>query len=134
MFIVFPSISSTGLVILAEVNLRCGNFLSEKICRHSTGSFFSFLLLTTRHSLSFHKFERLSCLFGVDNAFFTCRCYLELLNYWFQFFFCGIMSFYVSISDAFFSRYKFFHFSSQCLADNIIALCSFLFIYSILLG
>ena len=70
MFIVVPFISSTGLAIVAEDNLRCGDFLSEKSCRHSTGSFSFFLVLTTRHSLSFHKFERQSCLFGVDNALF----------------------------------------------------------------
>ena len=72
MFIVEPFMSSTGLAIAAEVNLRCGDFLSEKSCRHSTGSFSFFLVLTTRHSLSFHKFERQSCLFGVDNALFIC--------------------------------------------------------------
>ena len=70
-FIVVPFINSTGSAIAAEANLRCGDFLSEKCCRHSTGSFSFFLVLTTRHSLSFHKFERQSCLFGVDNAFFT---------------------------------------------------------------
>ena len=70
MFIVVPVISSTGLAIVAEANLRCRVFLSEKSCRHSTGSFSFFLVLIPRHSLSFHKFERQSCLFGVDNAFF----------------------------------------------------------------
>ena len=69
MFIVAPFIDSTDLAIAAEANSRCGDFLSEKICRHSTGSFSFFLVLTTRHSLSFHKLERQSCLFGVDNAF-----------------------------------------------------------------
>ena len=52
----------------SEFALLC--FLSEKSCRHSTGSFSFFLVLIPRHSLSFHKFERQSCLFGVDNAFF----------------------------------------------------------------
>ena len=61
-------------------------FFVRKSCRHSTGSFSFFLVLTTRHSLSFQKFERQSCLFGVDNAFFTCWCYLGVLNNWFQFF------------------------------------------------
>ena len=31
MFIVVPFISSTGLVVVAEANLRCGNFLPEKV-------------------------------------------------------------------------------------------------------
>ena len=30
MFIVVPFISSTGLVVVAEANLRCGDFFSEK--------------------------------------------------------------------------------------------------------
>ena len=71
MFIVVPFVNSTVSAIVAKANLRCGYFLPEKCCRHSTGSFSFFLALTTRHSLSFHKFERQSCLFGVDNAFFT---------------------------------------------------------------
>ena len=32
MFIVVPFISSTGLAIVAEAGLLCGNFLSEKSC------------------------------------------------------------------------------------------------------
>ena len=72
MILVVPFFSSTGLAIVAEANLPSGDFLSEKICRHSTGSFSLFLVLTPRHSLSFHKFERQSCLFGVDNAVFPC--------------------------------------------------------------
>ena len=72
-------------------------FFVRKSFRHSTGSFYFFLVLTTRHSLSFHKFERQRCFFGVDNALFTCYWYLGRLSFWFQFFFYGIMSFYVSI-------------------------------------
>ena len=34
MFKVVPFINSTGLAIAAEANLRCGDFLSEKSCRH----------------------------------------------------------------------------------------------------
>ena len=59
-------------------------FFVRKSC-HSTGSFF-FLVLTNRHSLSFHKFERQRFLFGVDNALFTCYWYLGVLSFWFQFF------------------------------------------------
>ena len=40
-------------------------FFVRKNCRHSAGCFSFFLVLTTRHSLSFHKFERHSCLFGL---------------------------------------------------------------------
>ena len=72
MFIADPFIKSLGLAINAESNLRCGDFLSEKIYRHSAGSLSFFLVLTTKHSLSFHKIENQSCLFNVDNAFFIC--------------------------------------------------------------
>ena len=34
MFLVVQFISSTWLAIIAEANLRCGEFLSEKNCRH----------------------------------------------------------------------------------------------------
>ena len=47
MFIVAPFIDSTDLAIVAEADLRCGDILSEKSCRHklvfSTG-FWSWLL------------------------------------------------------------------------------------------
>ena len=50
------------------------------------GSFSFLLVLTIRHSLSFHKFEKQSCLFGVDNAFFVCWCYPGVLNFRDEFF------------------------------------------------
>ena len=101
MFIVAPFISSTGLVVVAEEILRCGGFLSEKSCRHSAGSFSFFLVLTTRHYLSFHKFERHSCLFGLIVHFSLVKRTWECLVFSFSFF-CGIVSFYVPISDAVF--------------------------------
>ena len=100
---------------IAEADLRCGEFLSEKNCRHSTGSFSFFLVLTTRYPLSFYKFEKQSCLFDVDNAFFICWCYLVVLNFWFQFFSVEPCLFMCQWCG--FSRYKFFHFWSQCLAE-----------------
>ena len=72
MFIVVPFIKSTILAINKESNLRCGDFLSEKIYRHSAGSLSFVLVLTTKHSLSFQKFERQSSFFDIDNAFFIC--------------------------------------------------------------
>ena len=46
MFIVIPFINSTGLVIVAEANLRCGDFLSEEGCHKLVVSttFWSWLL------------------------------------------------------------------------------------------
>ena len=86
MLIVVPTIRSTVLTIVAEVNLRCGAFLSEKVCRHTTGSFSFFLVLTTGHPLGFHKFERQSCLFDVDNAFLFVNVTWECLIFDFSFF------------------------------------------------
>ena len=46
-FTVVPIINSTGLAIVAEADLFCGNFLSEKSCRHKlvvSTSFWSWLL------------------------------------------------------------------------------------------
>ena len=47
MFIVVPFINSTGLKIVAEADLRCGDFLSDKSGRHklvASTSFWSWLL------------------------------------------------------------------------------------------
>ena len=101
MFIVAQFISSTGLVVVAEANFRCGFFLSEKSCRHSAGSFSFFLVLTTRHSLSFHKFERQSCLFGLIMHCLLVNGTWEFLVFEFSFF-CEIVFIYVPISDAVF--------------------------------
>ena len=42
MFTVVPFISSTRLAIVAEANLRCEDFLSEKICRYKLVAYTSF--------------------------------------------------------------------------------------------
>ena len=47
MFIVVPFISSTGLAIVVEADLLCGDFLFKKSCRHKlvvSTSFWSWLL------------------------------------------------------------------------------------------
>ena len=47
MFVVVPFINSTGSAIVAEAELRCGEFSSEKSCRHKlvvSTSFWSWLL------------------------------------------------------------------------------------------
>ena len=76
-------------------------FFVRKKWRHTTGNFSFFLVFTTRHSLSFHKFERQSCFFGLIMPFLlvdgTWKCLIIDIS-----FFCGIISFYVSISDVVF--------------------------------
>ena len=45
---VVPFLNSTGLAIVAEADLRCGDFLSEKVCRYKlvvSTSFWSWLWL-----------------------------------------------------------------------------------------
>ena len=121
-----PFINSTGLAIVPEADLRCGDFLSEKIYRHSAGSLSFFLVLTTRPSLSFHKIERQSCLIVMRMHFLlvnsTCECLVFDFSFilWNHVFLRAYQLFCCS-------RYKFFHLWSQCLADIIILLWSFLF-------
>ena len=39
---VVPFLNSTGLAIVAEADLRCGDFLSKKVCRYKLVVFTSF--------------------------------------------------------------------------------------------
>ena len=50
MLIVAPFIDSTDLAIVAEADLRCGDFLSEESCPHKlvvSTSFWSWLLIVS---------------------------------------------------------------------------------------
>ena len=47
---VVPFLNSTGLAIVAEADLRCGDFLSEKVSRYKlvvSTSFWSWLLIVS---------------------------------------------------------------------------------------
>ena len=78
MFIVVPFINSTGLAIVAEADLCCGYFLSEKSCRHKlvvSTSFWSRLLnvssvLTTKKYSDnlFWVFNVLKCCVYADGS------------------------------------------------------------------
>ena len=72
MFFVVPLINSTRLAIVAEANLRCGDFLSEKSCRHklvvSTG--FWIWLLNVSSVLTSLKYT--ATIFRVINALWVC--------------------------------------------------------------
>ena len=68
MLIFVPFLNSTGLVIVAEVDLRSGDFLSEKSCRYKlvvSTSFWSRLMnvLTTK---------KYSNIFWVVNVLMRC--------------------------------------------------------------
>ena len=57
MFIVVPFIISTGLAIVAEADLLCGEFLSEKSCRHTMVVSASFWYWLLNVFFSFDMFE-----------------------------------------------------------------------------
>ena len=126
MFIVVPFSSSTGLAIVAEASLRCGDFFPKKVVTVLAVflSFWSWL----PDIPCFHKFEKQSCFFGVDNAFFTGWCYLGVLNNCFQFFLSNHV-FLCVYQWCGFSRYKFFHFWSLFLADIILLICFFVHLF-----
>ena len=72
MFIVAPFIDSTDLATVAEADLRCVDFLSEKSCRHIlvvSTSFWSWLL-NASSVLTFLKNAAL--LFWFVNALWVC--------------------------------------------------------------
>ena len=70
-FIVIPFISSAWLAIVAEADLLCGNFLSEKSCHKLvvSNSFWSWLL-NAFSVLTSLKYAAL--LFSFVNAFWVC--------------------------------------------------------------
>ena len=63
MLIVAPFIDSTVLAIVAQADLRCGDFLSEKSCRHKLVVFTGFwsLLLNVSSVLTFFKHTATFC-------------------------------------------------------------------------
>ena len=73
MFIDIPFLNSTKWAIVAEANLRCGDFLSEKNCRHTlvvSTRFWSWLL----NVFSFDIFELYS------DAFLGFYCIEKMLK------------------------------------------------------
>ena len=89
--------------VLLDLNRICAVviFHPKKVVVTVLAVFLSFGF-TNRHYLSFHKFEKQSCLFAVHNALFTCQWSLEVLSFFISVFFCEIMAFCLSISDAVF--------------------------------
>ena len=72
MFIVVPFINSTGLAIVAEADLHCGDFLSEESCRHKlvvSTSFWSWLLNVSSVLTSL---EYAALLFWFVNSLWAC--------------------------------------------------------------
>ena len=74
MFIVVPFLNSNGLAVVAEVDLRCADFLSEKSCRYKLVVSTSFLsrLLNVSSVLTSLKYDAL--LFGLLMRFGCADC------------------------------------------------------------
>ena len=72
MFIVVPFINSTGLAIVTEADLRCGDFLSEKSFRHKlvVSTSFWYWLLNVSSVLTSLKYT--ATIFWVVNALCIC--------------------------------------------------------------
>ena len=71
-FIVVPFINSYGLAIVAEADLHCGEFYSQKSCRHKLVVSLSFWywLLNVSSVLTSLKFT--ATIFWVVNALWVC--------------------------------------------------------------
>ena len=71
-FIVVPFINSSGLAIVAEAVLRCGEFLSEKNCRHKlvVSTSFWYWLLNVSSVLTSLKYT--ATIFWIVNALWIC--------------------------------------------------------------
>ena len=80
-FIVVPFINSTKLAIVAEEDLRCGDFLSEESCRHKlvvSTSFWSWLLNVSPILTSFIY---AALLFWFVNSLWVCLLFMVVLGF-----------------------------------------------------
>ena len=110
MLIVVPFISSTVLAIVAEANMRCGDFLSEKSFRHKlivSTSFWSWLL-NASSVLTSLKIPAL--LFWFVNALWVCWLIMGVLGFGFWYL-CFRKTSFLCSSLMRFLWYKFFSFS-----------------------
>ena len=72
LFIVIPFINSTGLAIVTEADLRCGDFLSEKSCRHKLVVSTSFWYWLLNVSSVLTSLKKTATLFWIVNALWVC--------------------------------------------------------------
>ena len=111
--IVVPMINSVGLAIVAEANLLCGDFLSEKSCRHKlvvSTSFWSWLL---NISSVLTSLKYTATFFWVVNALWVFWNIMGILSFWFLSLCFWNMSFFVFILDAIFCGTKLFIFQDN---------------------
>ena len=72
MFIVIRFISSTGFALVAQADLRCGESLSEKSCRHKLLVSTSFWYWLLNVSSVFISLKYTATLFWLVNALWVC--------------------------------------------------------------
>ena len=104
------------VTIVAEVDLRSGDFLSEKSCRHKlvvSTSFWSWLLNAPSVSTSL-KYAAL--LWFVD-ALWVCWLFMGLLRFGLWYLYFWKMIFFCVCSWCDLLWYKFFQFPGQCVAS-----------------
>ena len=70
--IVVSSINSTGIAIVAEANLRCGAFLTDKSCRHKLVVSTSFWFWLLNVSSVFTSLKYTETIFWFVNALWVC--------------------------------------------------------------
>ena len=105
-----PFMNSTGLAIVAEADLRCGDFLSEENCRHKlvvSTSFWSWLLNVSSVLTSL---KCTATTFWIVNALWICWQFIGVVGFWFWSWCFWSMSFFVFILDAIFCGTNFFIF------------------------
>ena len=112
MFIVVPFIRSTGLVIVAEADLLCGSFLSEKSCHNLVVSisFWSWLLnassVLTSLKYAALLFWFINALWVHGTSGFWILLFIFLKNW-------ILLSFFVFVLDAIFCGTNFFIFQDS---------------------
>ena len=133
MFLVVPITSSTELAIIAQADLPCGDFLSEKCCRHKlvvSTSFWSWLLNVS---------SVLTSLRYTATIFLGCYCVLSMMTVHGSFMFLILVFmflkyvFFVFILDAIFCGTIFFIFQDSVWLVKKSLMCSLSFHSSVLL-
>ena len=132
MFINGPFNKSTGSAIVAEANLRWGDFLFQKIVVTVLAVFLSFWSWLPDIIWVFTNLKDSTAPWVFLMPFLLVNSTWECLIIDLTFFFWNHL-FLCVYQWCGFSRYKFFHFWSQCLADIVVLMCSISIIYSILL-
>ena len=111
--IIVPFINIIGLATVAAANLLCGNFLSEKSCRHKLVVSTSFCCWLLNVSSVLTSLKYTATLFWVVNALMICRQFMRVLSLGFLTLFFRNISFFVFILDAIFCGTTFFIFQDN---------------------